>query len=283
MMPSVILRLRPDAYLNNWGRKMKDKKYEGLLVERRPSGVAVITMNRPEILNAINWPMHAALEEVFVDLDNNEAVKAIVLTGAGRGFCSGGDQNQIDVGLKRVSPTRSGRHLIRNILEVEAPVIAAVNGVAVGLGATLALFCDMIFAQPSARFADTHVTAGVVAGDGGAVMWPLLLGPARAKHYLMTGEFISAVDAAAAGMINKVVPEGTVLEYSIQYAELLASGPRNAIIWTKYSVNKIIKEQVHLNLDTAGALEALTFNSPERREAVAAFREKRKRFAEGKS
>jgi len=263
---------------------VSDKKYESLLVEMRPSGVAVVTMNRPEILNAINWPMHAALEEVFVDLDNDEAVKAIVLTGAGRGFCSGGDQKSLDHGgAGKISPTRSGRHLIRNILEVESPVIAAVNGVAVGLGATLALFCDVIFAQPSARFADTHVTAGVVAGDGGAVIWPLLLGPARAKHYLMTGEFISAEDAAAAGMINKVVPEGSVLDYAIEYAELLASGPRNAIIWTKYSVNKLLKQQVHLNLDTAMAHEALTFRSPERREAVAAFREKRKRFAEEKS
>jgi enoyl-CoA hydratase len=166
---------------------------------------------------------------------------------------------------------------------VECPIVAAVNGVAVGLGATLALFCDVIFAQPSARFADTHVTAGVVAGDGGAVIWPLLLGPARAKHYLMTGEFISAEDAAAAGMINKVVPEGTVLEYAIQYAELLASGPRKAIAWTKYSVNKLLKEQVNLSLDTAMALEAITFRSPERKEAVLAFREKRKRFAESKS
>src|SRR5579875_1380087 len=108
---------------------MSDKSYEGLLVEIRPSGVAVVTLNRPEILNAINWPMHFALEEVFVDLDNDEAVKAIVVTGAGRGFCSGGDQNQIDAPLKKISPTRSGRHLIRNILEVESPVIAAVNGV----------------------------------------------------------------------------------------------------------------------------------------------------------
>jgi enoyl-CoA hydratase len=261
---------------------MKDKKYEGLLVEIRPSGVAVITMNRPEILNAINWPMHAALEEVFVDLDNTPEVKAIVLTGAGRGFCSGGDQNALDTGLHSISPTRSGRHLIRNILEVESPIIAAVNGVAVGLGATLALFCDVIFAQPSARFADTHVTAGVVAGDGGAVIWPLLLGPVRAKHFLMTGDFISAEDAAAAGMINKVVAEGTVLDHAIGYAELLASGPREAIVWTKYSLNKLIKEQVHLNLDTAMALETLTFKSPERKEAVAAFRERRKRFAEDK-
>lgn len=260
---------------------MTEKKYEGLLVEIRESGVAIVTMNRPEILNAISWPMHLALEHVFVDLDNDPRVKAIVLTGAGRGFCSGGDQNSLDDGLDTISPTRSGRHLIRNMLEIESPLIAAVNGVAVGLGATLALYCDIIFADPSARFADTHVTAGVVAGDGGAVMWPLLLGPARAKHYLLTGDFISAEDAAAAGMINKVIPDGKVLEHAIQYAEMLASGPRDALIWTKYAVNKLIKDQVALNLDTAGALEVITFRSPERAKAVAAFREKRKRFAEG--
>jgi enoyl-CoA hydratase len=167
------------------------------------------------------------------------------------------------------------------MLELESPLIAAVNGVAVGLGATLALYCDVIFANPSARFADTHVTAGVVAGDGGAVIWPLLLGPVRAKHYLMTGDFISAEEAAAAGMINKVVEEGTVVDHAIIYAEMLASGPREALIWTKYAVNKLLKEQVHLNLDTAAALEMITFQSPERKEAVAAFREKRKRFAEG--
>jgi enoyl-CoA hydratase len=225
--------------------------------------------------------MHAALEEVFADLDNDPAVRAIVLTGAGRGFCSGGDQNALDDDVGTISATRSGRHLIRNMLELESPLIAAVNGVAVGLGATLALFCDVVFAEPAARFADTHVTAGVVAGDGGAAIWPLLLGPVRAKHYLMTGDFISAEDAAAAGMINKVVPQGTVVEHAIRYAEMLASGPRDAIVWTKYAVNKLIKEQVHLNLDTAAALEMLTFNSPERRDAVSTFREKRKRFAEG--
>lgn len=260
---------------------MTDKTYKGLLVEKRTSGVAVITLNRPEILNAIDWPMHAALEEVFVDLDNDPAVRAIVLTGAGRGFCSGGDQNALDDDVGTISATRSGRHLIRNMLELESPLIAAVNGVAVGLGATLALFCDVVFAEPAARFADTHVTAGVVAGDGGAAIWPLLLGPVRAKHYLMTGDFISAEDAAAAGMINKVVPQGSVVEHAIRYAEMLASGPRDAIVWTKYAVNKLIKEQVHLNLDTAAALEMLTFNSPERRDAVTTFREKRKRFAEG--
>ncbi|MGF6426593.1 enoyl-CoA hydratase/isomerase family protein [Bradyrhizobium elkanii] len=258
---------------------MSESKYEYLLIEKRPSGVAVVTMNRPEILNAINWDMHDELEQVFVDLDRDKSVRAIVLTGAGRGFCSGGDQKTLDKS-PIPSPTRGGRHLVRNMLEVEAPIIAAVNGVAVGLGATLALMCDVIFAQSTARFADTHVTAGVVAGDGGAVIWPLLIGPVRAKHYLMTGAFVSAEQAVAMGMINEAVSDRDVREVAIEYAEMLASGPREAIIWTKYSVNKIVKEFTHLLLDTSTALETLTFATPERREAVAAFAEKRRRFAE---
>ncbi|MBR0873273.1 enoyl-CoA hydratase/isomerase family protein [Bradyrhizobium tropiciagri] len=258
---------------------MSESKYQYLLIEKRPSGVAVITMNRPEILNAVNWDMHDELEQVFVDLDRDKSVRAIVLTGAGRGFCSGGDQKTLDKS-PIPSPTRGGRHLIRNMLEVEAPIIAAVNGVAVGLGATLALMCDVIFAQSTARFADTHVTAGVVAGDGGAVIWPLLIGPVRAKHYLMTGAFVSAEQAVSMGMINEAVSDRDVREVAIEYAEMLASGPREAIIWTKYSVNKIVKEFAHLLLDTSTALETLTFATPERREAVAAFAEKRRRFAE---
>ncbi|BCH21526.1 enoyl-CoA hydratase/isomerase family protein [Mesorhizobium sp. L-8-3] len=258
---------------------MPELNYKYLVVEKRPTGVAVVTMNRPEILNAINWDMHEELEDVFVKLDHDKAVNAIVLTGAGRGFCSGGDQKSLDKG-PLPSPTRSGRHLVRNMLEVEVPVIAAVNGVAVGLGATLALFCDVIFASPTARFADTHVNAGVVAGDGGAVMWPLLMGPVRAKHYLMTGEFISAEKAASIGMINDVVTDRDVREHAIEYAEMLASGPKESIIWTKYSVNKIIKQYAHLLLDVSGALEMITFLSPDRKDAVAAFAEKRKRFAE---
>ncbi|MEH2673202.1 enoyl-CoA hydratase [Bradyrhizobium elkanii] len=258
---------------------MSESKYEYLLIEKRPSGVAVVTMNRPEILNAINWDMHDELEQVFVDLDRDKSVRAIVLTGAGRGFCSGGDQKTLDKS-PIPSPTRGGRHLVRNMLELEAPIIAAVNGVAVGLGATLALMCDVIFAQSTARFADTHVTAGVVAGDGGAVIWPLLIGPVRAKHYLMTGAFVSAEQAVAMGMINEAVSDRDVREVAIEYAEMLASGPREAIIWTKYSVNKIVKEFAHLLLDTSTALETLTFATPERREAVAAFAEKRRRFAE---
>jgi enoyl-CoA hydratase len=258
---------------------MSKINYKYLLVDRRPSGVAIVTMNRPEILNAVNWDMHQELEDVFVELDKDKTVRAIVLTGAGRGFCSGGDQKTLDKS-PIPSPTRGGRHLIRNLLDVEVPIIAAVNGAAVGLGATLALMCDVIFAQSTARFADTHVTAGVVAGDGGAVIWPLLIGPVRAKHYLMTGAFISAEQAASMGMINEVVSDGDVRDVAIQYAEMLAAGPRDAINWTKYSVNKIIKEFAHLLLDTSIALETITFATPERREAVDAFAEKRKRFAE---
>ena len=251
---------------------------EFITIERRDTGVAILTMNRPEILNAINWQMHEEIEQALYALDMDPAVKAVVLTGAGRGFCSGGDQNAVDTGMPSV--TRGGRHLVRNLLELEVPIIAAVNGVAVGLGATLALYCDAVFAQPSARFADTHVNAGVVAGDGGQVIWPMLMGPIRAKHYLMTGAFLSAEEAYQFGMVTRLVAEGPVRDEAIRYADLLASGPPEAIKWTKYAVNKLIKDQVQLGLDIGLALEALTFDLPGRREAAAAFAAKKKRYAE---
>jgi enoyl-CoA hydratase len=161
------------------------------------------------------------------------------------------------------------------MLEVEAPIVAAVNGDAVGLGATLALFCDVIFIARNARIGDPHVRVGLVAGDGGAVIWPLLCGVARAKQYLMTGDLLTAEEAERIGLVNKVVPEGKALEEALHFATRLAKGPIKAIKWTKYSVNKIVKEYANLVLDTSLSLEGLTFLTEDHKEAVAAFLEKR--------
>lgn len=253
-------------------------RYQFLKVEKQ-DGLAIVTLNRPDRLNAIHPPMHLEVEDVWVDLDRDPEVRAIVLTGAGRAFCAGGDiQGMRERGfdpVRGIAPTRGGRHLIRNMLEVEAPIIAAVNGDAVGLGATLALFCDVIFAARNARIGDPHVRVGLVAGDGGAVIWPLLCGVARAKQYLMTGDLMSAEEAERIGLINKVVPEGQALEEAVKFATRLAKGPTKAIKWTKYSVNKIVKEYMNLVLDTSLSLEGITFLTDDHREAVAAFLEKR--------
>lgn len=244
-------------------------------------GIATITLNRPERLNAIDNEMHQTLEELFVEMDKDPRIRAIVITGAGRAFCSGGDVKDMDGhqrGLtqrKDFAPTRHGRHLLRNMLECEAPIIAAINGDAAGLGASIALLCDVIFATEVARIGDTHVRVGLAAGDGSAVIWSMLCGVARAKQYLMTGDLISAREAERIGLVNIVVAEGKAYEEAWKFAKRLADGPIQAIKWTKYSVNKLIKDQMNLTLDTSLALESLTFLTEDYSEASRAFVEKR--------
>jgi enoyl-CoA hydratase len=244
-------------------------------------GVATITLNRPDRLNAIDNEMHQTLEELFVELDKDSRIRAIVITGAGKAFCSGGDVKEMDghqqglIQKRDFAPTRHGRHLLRNMLECEPPIIAAINGDAAGLGASIALLCDVIFAAEAARIGDTHARVGLAAGDGSAVIWSMLCGVARAKQYLMTGDLISAREAERIGLVNTVVPDGKAYEEAWKFAKRLADGPIQAIKWTKYSVNKLIKDQINLTLDTALALESLTFLTEDHREASRAFVEKR--------
>lgn len=252
-------------------------RYRTLRVEKADR-VATVTLNRPDVLNAIDGEMHRELEDVWLDLNEDPEVQAVVLTGAGRAFSAGGDIQGMARGdyhpLER--PTvRLGRRIVLNLLEVEAPVIAALNGDAVGLGATLALFCDVIIADERARIGDPHVRVGLVAGDGGAVIWPLLCGVAKAKEYLMTGDLLSAQEAERIGLINRVVPAGRAYEEAVALARRLAHGPTWAIRWTKFSVNKVVRHLTNLVLDTSLALESLTFLTEDHREAVRAFLEKR--------
>lgn len=260
---------------------MPEYNYSKFVSVEQKESVATITLNRPERLNAIDDGMHQILQKVFVEMDDDSGIHAIVLTGAGRAFCSGGDVKNMDeqqrdpFQKKEFAPTRHSRHLLRNMLECETPIIAAVNGDAVGLGASLALLCDVIFAAEGARIGDTHVRVGLAAGDGSAVIWSMLCGVARAKQYLMTGDLISAREAERIGLVNRVVAEGKAYEEAWKFAKRLADGPIQAIKWTKYSVNKLIKDQMNLTLDTALALEGLTFLSEDHREAAKAFVEKR--------
>jgi enoyl-CoA hydratase len=251
-----------------------------VLVEQK-EGVATVTLNRPDRLNAIDDEMHRVLDRLFVEMDDDPSIRSIVLTGAGRAFCSGGDvkhmheRHREPAKPREFAPTRHGRRLLCNMLECETPIIAALNGDAVGLGASIALLCDVIFASEVARIGDTHVRVGLVAGDGSAVIWSMLCGVARAKQYLMTGDLISAREAERIGLVNVVVTGEKVYEEAWKFAKRLADGPIQAIKWTKYSVNKLIKEQMHLTLDTSLALESLTFLTEDHAEASRAFVEKR--------
>jgi enoyl-CoA hydratase len=250
--------------------------------------IATVTLNRPDSLNAVNSRLHHELENVWLDLSADHDVNAIILTGAGRAFCAGGDVRGMGSGeLTSSKPKRgrfdrgaivaaNGRRIVENMLDVEQPIIGAINGDAIGLGATLALLCDITVVSEKARFADTHVKIGVVAGDGGAVIWPLLIGPHRAKEFLMRGNFMSGAEAGRIGMVNYAVPPEEVMTKASALAQELADGPTWAIRWSKLAVNKWLKEQANLIMDTGLAYEMMTFKTKDHKEAIKAFMEKRK-------
>ncbi|MBI3967882.1 MAG: enoyl-CoA hydratase/isomerase family protein [Chloroflexi bacterium] len=249
--------------------------FEFLKLELRDH-VLVVTLNAPENMNALTPPRIGELTRLFHSLDHNVDVRAVLLTGAGRNFSAGGDLKAM---LQRAwggaTDSPRGRRLVLELLEVEQPLVAAVNGAAVGLAANIALLCDAVFVGESARLGDTHVKIGLVAGDGGALIWPLLCGVNRAKHYLMTGDLVGAVEAERIGLVNEVVPDDDLFDRAFAYAQRLANGPIRAIWGTKFSINKMLRQQMNLLLDTSMTLERLTMVSDDHHEAVHAFLEKR--------
>ena len=244
--------------------------------------VATVTIARPDQRNAIDRDTHAELERVWVDLAANREVRAIVLTGAGDCFSTGGD---IVAMAERAGTERafthalgigpSTRRLFTNILATPQPIVAAINGHATGLGATLALFADLCVISETARFGDTHVNVGLVAGDGGAVIWPLLVGANKAKEMLMLARLITGREAQALGLAAEAVPAGEVLARAQSLAAELAAKPPLAVQWTKLAINRGIQAQMDLVLDASLAWEMLSMASDDHREATQAIVEKR--------
>lgn len=256
-------------------------RYRYLAIQRE-AGIATLTLNQPENRNAVHAEMHAELEHVWLDLASDREVNIIVFTGAGKTFSAGGDVKRMasrfgtdEAWQFSLDVPAATRRLFQNILEVQQPIICAVNGDAVGLGATLALFSDVAIIAETAKFGDSHVKVGLVAGDGGAVVWPLLVGPARAKEFLMRGKLMSGTEAHALGLVNHVVPTEQVMETAMSMARELNALPPLAVRWTKLSVNKWLKHQLNLILDASIAYEMLSINSKDHHEAAKAFIEKR--------
>jgi len=248
--------------------------YTTIKAERR-GRILVLTLSRPEQLNAVNRTMHEELSRIFYDVDADHEADVVVLTGAGKAFCAGGDmewltQMQGDPAAFALT-CWEGKRLINSLIELEKPIIARLPGHAVGLGATIALFCDIIYADERAKIGDPHVLVGLVAGDGGAVIWPQLIGYARAKEYLMTGDLLTAADAAAMGLINKAVPGDQLDAVAFGMAERLASGPITAIRYTKASVNRGLKQVASAVLDAAFNFEAMSAMTEDHRIATRAF------------
>jgi len=256
--------------------------YKSLKVEKNGK-IATVTLNRPEQLNAIFLDLHTELEYIWVDIGRDEDVDIVILTGAGRAFSAGGDVKNmasrfgsVDAKKRILGAPSAAKRIIGNLLDLDRPVISAINGDAMGLGATIALCCDISIIAENAKIADPHVKVGLVAGDGGAVIWPLLLGPNRAKEFLMCGSVFTGREAYEMKLVNHALPADEVMPKAIALAQHMLSLPKWAVRWTKTSVNKQIKDQFNLVMDASIAYEAVSLSTEDHAEAARAFVERRK-------
>ena len=262
------------------------EKY-GALIIKRDGHVLTVTLNRPP-LNPIDEELDENLSEVFVDINRDPAVRVVVLASEGTVFCAGGELDSlIESGRARdysswVRSMRRTRRILLAMLDLDAPIIARVHGHAIGLGATLALFCDIVIAAESAKFADPHVQIGLTAGDGGAIIWPYLIGHARAKRYLLTGDRIGAVDACALGLISEAVPIEKLDETVYGLAQRLATLSPKAVKTTKRALNiPLLRDLVQL-MDAHLGLETMSRLTEDHLEATIALRERRPARIQGR-
>jgi enoyl-CoA hydratase len=253
--------------------------YKAINAERN-GRILTLTMNRPKQLNAIDETLHEELSRIFYDVAADSKTDVVVLTGSGSVFCAGGDLdwlNRMHGDPNAFAKTVwEGKRIINSLLDIEQPVIARLPGHAIGLGCTLALFCDIIYATKLTKIGDPHVSVGLVAGDGGAVIWPQLIGYPRAKEYLMTGDLLSADHASDIGLINYAVSEDQLDDVVYGMAERLAGGAINAIKWTKASINTGLKQVANSVLDTAFNFEAMSQMTQDHKIATEAFLAKKK-------
>ncbi|MFC2034769.1 enoyl-CoA hydratase/isomerase family protein [Chloroflexota bacterium] len=273
--------------------------YKNYRVEVDEDGVAIVTINRPEVLNAQNVESRIELHRIWPDLGQDEDVKVIILTGAGRGFCAGGDIKE--VASRHVKgegstpdmphPTRGVQtivhgepqpgsrgiimHYTEMMLNLNKPIIGAINGVATGMGCVMALYCDIVIAADIASFGDHHVRVGLAAGDGLTVIWPLLVGPHKAMEYLMTGDLMDAQEAHRLGLVNKVVPLADLMPTAKGLAKRLAHGPTIAINFVKSAVNKKVLRDYNLTWMFALHGEIRCMSTEDHLEGTRAFAEKR--------
>jgi enoyl-CoA hydratase len=248
-----------------------------LLIDER-GAVRVVTMNRPQARNATDARLHAALVSVWDHLAADAAARAVVLTGAGRAFSAGGDIGHLadlwgDPARRRAELDDAGR-LLTGMVDFPLPVVAAVNGPAVGLGCNLALCCDIVLIAESAYLADPHVSLGLTAADGGAPLWPLLTGMLRAKEYLFTGERLPAARAVEFGLANRVVADADLMDQALTLAATLAGQPPQAVQSTKRALNMHLTRAIAGVLEYALAQEFGSFDTPEHRALVRGFLER---------
>jgi enoyl-CoA hydratase len=253
--------------------------FQFLKFDHRPNGVLLMTLNRPEVLNATNARLHFELTKIWDVIRDDAKVKVAVVTGAGdRAFSVGGDLDWIEeaVGNAEVVETilKEAGDIVFNMMACEKPIISAINGVAVGAGLAVALMADISIMAEEARITDGHVRLGVAAGDHSVIGWPLMCGMAKAKYYLMTAEFISGKEAERIGLVSLCVPRAELLAKALATADKLAAGSQPAIRYTKRALNNWLRLSQPA-FDASLAFEMLGFMGEDVKEGVAALKEKR--------
>jgi enoyl-CoA hydratase len=252
--------------------------YQHLLFDQRPSGVLLVTINRPEVLNATNDRLHWELTQVWLTVDADPAVRVVLVTGAGQAFSAGGDLAMVEKtagNAEAVARTmREASDLVYNMINLDKPVVSAINGVAVGAGLVVALMADVSIISEAARLTDGHTRLGVAAGDHAAIIWPLLCGMAKARYYLLTSDFLDGREAERIGLVSRCVPADALMETAWKVAEQLSQGSQPAIRYTKRALNNWLRQAGPI-FDQSLALEMLTFMGDDVREGARAIREKR--------
>lgn len=249
---------------------------EAVLYEVQPSGVAVITLNRPQQLNALDEAMARLWREALDRCAADAAVRCVVITGAGRGFCAGQDLRALDASIGSGEILRRWYFpIIRRMRELPKPVIAAVNGVAVGAGLNLALCCDLRLAAEAARFGQVFVGIGVIPDAGGFLYLPRLVGHGKAMELMLSGEIIDAREAERIGLVNKVFPTDTFIADTLSYAEKLAAGPTLAYATIKRGLDMSATTPLEPMLAFEAEQQEQASQTADAKEGIAAFVEKR--------
>lgn len=252
--------------------------FESLAFDEPAPGVLRVTLNRPERLNALDARGHHELTEVWRVVDRDPAVRAVILTGAGRAFSAGGDFDVVEEVIRdheaRVRVWQEAHDLVYNVINCSKPIVSSIRGPAVGAGLVAALLADVSIAAKDARIVDGHTRLGVAAGDHSAIIWPLLCGMAKAKYYLMLCEPLTGEKADEIGLISLSVEPDELDARTLDVATRLARGAATAIRWTKYSLNNWLRQAGPI-FDNSLALEMLNFGGDDVKEGLASFREKR--------
>lgn len=248
---------------------------EALVVES-DGPIRTVVINRPEERNAVDKQLHWGLANVWRQLSADADARVVILTGAGRAFCAGGDldwiTSHLDDPAGRYESVREGAEIVEEMLRFPLPVIAAVNGAAVGLGCSVAALCDIVLMSDTAYFSDPHVSVGLVAGDGGAAFWPLLTSIVRTREYLFTGERIAASRAVELGLATRTTAPDELLPEARRLAERLAEQPAQALQGTKRVLNMHLSRALSGALQAGFAAELVTMETDEHRQRLLALR-----------